>query len=157
MKKIIILVILYFTLPLNAQKQIPRFVKLTLSEKESLKKEFNWNGEDLLIVNFINSPQTGKSKENSDFTDYWNEFYKDIDLEKNYKIFVYSNCNSSKKNDNAESIYNDKNETIQKIFFGREQSCEGIVLLNEPGNFIIKHGKYSKREVANYITELKNE
>ena len=148
-------VILFFLL---FQGSFAQEIKLSDEQLKSLKMAYNWNSEDLLIVNF-RQPRNNcnyNNYKNLEISKNWvskNVFtIKNIDT--NRIIYIYSDSKLAKRSiDNTES-YNDVNDFFTTNFSANGH-CYAIIIVNQDGEMVYKVGEYSKEDVISLIDKIK--
>ncbi|MCB0445677.1 MAG: hypothetical protein R2812_08425 [Gelidibacter sp.] len=159
MKKVFLLLILTigllsFSSPKN---EIPNG-KLTDAQLEYVKKIYNWNSEELLIVNFkqperrchYNNYQHFKESEK-----WWDAYYSKIELTNVRNIFVYSDSKKAKEIIDSKKHFADMDSFFLNNFFSKEKTCDGIVIINKNGDYQKKAGEYTLIDIAQLINKLK--
>ncbi|WP_055445199.1 hypothetical protein [Lacinutrix himadriensis] len=132
--------------------------KINTEQLNFIKKNYNWNNEKLLIINYsqpISSCHFDNNKITSDSKKWWRDFYSKINTEDCLNIKVLSNGELVKRKLDNIKYFDDKNDFLLNNFFSRKKSCFGVLVLNEQGDYIQYNGHYSERQVAKFIENLK--
>ena len=123
-----------------------------------LKKNYNWNDERILIINYsqpISSCHFNNNTNSESSKKWWENFYSKINTENCKNIKVLSNGERVKgKLDNIK-YFDDKDDFLLKKFFDRKKSCFGVLVINTDGDYIQFNGHYSERQVARFIEFLR--
>ena len=134
--------------------------KLEANEIEFLRKNYNWQEEDILIINFRqprNFCHYDNNKVSKKTIKWWNDFYSKINIENCLNVFVYSENSRSLKNYNQQNYFLDKEKFIFMNFFNKKRSCDGVLIINKNGDYFQHGGHYSEKQVAKLISVLKAE
>lgn len=132
--------------------------KIDSEKLKFIKKNYNWNNEKILIINYcqpIDSCHFDNNKISSAGNKWWKDFYSKINTEECLNIKVLANGERVKNKLDGTHYFDDKNDFLLTNFFGRKKSCFGILVLNNEGYYIQFNGHYSENQVAKYIENLK--
>lgn len=132
--------------------------KINSEKLEFIKKNYNWNSQKILILNYsqpISSCHFDNNKITSDGKKWWKNFYSKINTDDCLNIKVLAN--GERVNNKLDNIYyfDDKDDFLLTNFFGRKKSCFGVLVINNEGYYIQYNGHYSERQVSKYIENLK--
>ncbi len=158
MKKIIVLFIISLgIMSFKNNKEKISNGKLTEIKLNFVKENYNWNSEDIIIVNF-RQPRTNCSYDNYEnlinSVSWWNSFYSIINLKNTLNIFVYSNKKAAKNVIDSKKHFEDKNNFFLNTFFSNERDCYGLLVVNRLGYYEQINGEYSENDVSNSIESL---
>jgi hypothetical protein len=158
MKKIIVLFIISLgMMSFKYNKEKNSNGKLTEIQLNFVKENYNWNTEDIIIVNF-RQPRTNCSYDNyinlNNSVSWWNSFYSKINLKNTLNIFVYSNKKAALNVIDSKTHFEDKNNFFLNIFFSDVRECYGLLVINKLGYYKKINGEYSENEVTNFIESL---
>ena len=132
--------------------------KLTKTELEFIKENYNWNSEEFLIINFTmpkNSCHYNNYANLKKSSKWWTSFYSKMKLDNVHNIFVYSNSYKAKKIIDSKTHFEDTDSFILANFFSKDKSCYGIVIINKNGAFQKKAGEYVQKDITRFINRLK--
>lgn len=123
-----------------------------------IKKTYNWNNQQILILNYsqpINICHFDNNKITTGTEKWWKDFYSKINTENCLNIKVLANGERVKNKLDNYNYFDDKNNFLFINFFGRKKSCYGVLVINNEGDYIQYNGHYSEKQVAKYIATLK--
>lgn len=133
--------------------------KLTEIQLNFVKENYNWNSEDIIIVNF-RQPKTNCFYDNykniNNSVSWWKSFYSKMNLKNTLNIFVYSDKHAAKNVIDSKAHFEDKNNFFLNIFFFSENECYGLLIINKLGYYQQKNGEYSEYDVTSSIESIKN-
>ena len=132
--------------------------KISIENLNFIKKNYNWNNEKILIINYsqpTNSCHFNNNKITSEGKKWWIKFYSKIYTGNCLNIQVLANGERVKKKLDNKKYFDDKNDFLLINFFSRKKSCFGVMVINNEGYYIQYNGHYSERQVAKYIENLK--
>src|SRR5690554_5052144 len=132
--------------------------KISSAQLNFIRTNYNWDNEKILIINYkqpISSCHFDNNRITSDGKEWWENFYSKINTENCRNINVLANGERVKSKLDNVNYYDDKNDFLLINFFDREQSCFGVLVMNDEGYYIQFNGHYSERQVAKYIENLK--
>ena len=154
----IILIIYFFITNINAQST-HHSGKVTETQLKFFKENYNWNSENILIINFLQPKYNCHYDAYTNLTvsiSWWDKFYNDLDLKNIANRYVYSDNKKVKEIVNLKTHFADKDEFILKNFFSNEPFCYGVLIINQMGNYEQKSSEYLVEEVNYYIDKLSN-
>ena len=130
---------------------------LTEIQLNFIKENYNWNSEDIIIVNF-RQPRANcfydNYKDLNNSVSWWNSFYSIINLKNTLNIFVYSNKKAALNVIDSKTHFEDKNNFFLNTFFYDGRECYGLLVINKLGYYKQINGEYSENEVTNFIELL---
>jgi hypothetical protein len=156
MPKIYILFFYCIVFTSNAQTSTGASGKLDSIEIDFLKKNYNWNTEDILILNF-NQPTKNCHYDN--YTDlngsikWWKSYYKKINLVGVANRFVYSDNRANNIID-RQTIFMDKDNKLLETFFDKYPYCHGVLVVNQYGAYELKGSEYLEKDIESYLEKL---
>ena len=111
-----------------------------------------------MIVNF-RQPKSSCGYDNyknlKKSSEWWTEFYSEMDLEKIRNIYIYSDSERAKKIIDSKNHFEDINSLFSKKFFSEDKTCYGILVISRQGYFQKKAGEYTQKNVDELISKLK--
>lgn len=132
--------------------------KLTESQLKFIKENYNWNGENILIINFV-QPKRNCFYDNYEHmntsVNWWAKYYAKIDLTNITNIFVYSDKFAAKEVIDSKTHFEDKENFLLKNFFLNGSECYGVLIINKMGDYQKEDGEYSQKTVERDILKLK--
>jgi hypothetical protein len=157
MKKTILLLTLTISL-LNFQKAESQTVeKLSEKQLEIISEAYQWNSEDIIIVNF-RQPQSSCHYDNyqdlKKSSEWFTEYYSNIELVNVRNIFVYSDSNKATEIIDSKTHFPDTNNFFLENFFAKKKTCYGILVINKNGEFQKKSGEYTQEEIVELVNML---
>ncbi|TYA53216.1 hypothetical protein FVF61_11245 [Formosa maritima] len=140
----------------NAKSQTNE--KLSEEHLKFVIENYQWNSEDVMIINF-RQPKSSCHYDNYEnlkqSSDWWTEFYSEMDLENIHNIFVYSDSNKAKAVIDSKNYFSDINNFFLENFFVKNRSCFGILVINKDGDFKKKSGEYTQEDIIELVKNLK--
>lgn len=131
--------------------------KINEVQLEFLKESYNWSSEDLLIVNF-RQPRKRCPYDNyknlKKSSKWWTNFYSNMDLENTHNIFVYSDSEKAKDVIDSKKHFEDIYSFFLTKFFSKDQTCNGVLVINKNGEFRKIAGEYMQKDIENLIKQL---
>lgn len=134
--------------------------KISNEQLTFIKKTYNWNTENILIINYVQPieispckidyksiPESGK--------EWRKDFYSKINTEGCLNIQVFASGELLKSKLDNIIYFDDKNDFLYESYFSRKKSCFGILVVNNNGYYIQYNGHTSERQVAQFIELLK--
>lgn len=128
--------------------------KLSPDELKFTKLQFDWDSEDILIVNYTQlrtdchfDNHTHKINSGK----WWRKFYSETDISNSLVVFL---C--SEKHEGIKGLYVDRTNFFLKHFFSRKKSCFAVLIINKNGDYLQFNGHYSEEQVSNYTQYLKS-
>jgi len=153
MKKQLMLLLLVISLFSFNKPEIQTDEKLSEEQLIFIKENYNWNSEDLIIVNF-RQPQSSCHYDNyknlKQSSDWWNDYYSKMKLNNIRNIFVYSDSNKATGIIDSKNHFSDVNNFFLENFFTEEQNCYGILVFNKNGDFQKKSGEYTQDDIVEF-------
>ena len=135
--------------------------KLTYSQEQFIKNNYNWENKKILILNFYQPIQNchfdNYSKIKSKSTqNWWTAFYQEVNLTDCSNKFIYSDSIKAKKVINHFDKLPDKENFLFINFFKNHPYCHAIIIINSDGYYISKNSEYTESEINDYINRLRN-
>ena len=158
MKKIIILsIILNSFLIFSQEDSLLTRNQFNVSELKFIKEVYEWQKEDVLIINFRQPSSNCHYNNNENIEQsltWWNDFYKQFDLANKKNIFIYSDKKAAENVINNKNYFSDKNDFFYNKLFKNDNSCYGIIIINKEGKYNIQNGEYTLNQIQNLIDNL---
>lgn len=155
MKKQLLIIILFFSLVLQAQI-LP---KLPEEQISAIKYEYNWQDEKYLIVNYRFLAKDCSYNNYADLEKTYNWFnetiYSSLDNSLFRNVFVYADKLAAKEILDNENNYADVGHYFLKNFFNQKNNCYSVLVINKAGKYKIILGEYSKQDIVNLLDALK--
>ncbi|WP_445458327.1 hypothetical protein [Flavobacterium sp. HNIBRBA15423] len=153
MKKYLILLFFVFQMSFAQEK-----TTITIDKVSVIKKIYNWNEEQFLIINF-NQP-----RKNCHYNNYLNvkeskdwllkNVYNIESINKNRIIHVYSDRNLAKKVIDNLEFYEDFDNFFTNNFSSKGD-CYALIIINQRGEIASKLGEYYREDLINLIEKIK--
>lgn len=145
------------SLKANSQNGISHVGKLTSEEREALEKKFNWEN-DILIINLY-LPTKYHDNYGDNFLankKNWNTFYQNLQKEDVDIKFVYSDCSNKNQRLTDEGLFfKDEENFIRNTFLSDKIACNGVIVINKEGSYLIKLNDYNLKNIISYVNELR--
>lgn len=130
--------------------------KITEESLESIKTNFNWNGEELLVVNFRQPNKNCHYDVNSNLKvslEWFNKFYENVNLENAKVCYVFSDSISAKMFIDNESYFRDRDNLFLN-FFNKTPYCYALMVIRGDGVYVGKGSEYNEEEIEAIIQFL---
>lgn len=140
----------------------------TITEKDLtyLRENFNWNGEDILIINYTLTeasckiPYAKPSEPEARFKrarTWWEPFYQNIETYDAKIVHVEASERFARAFITySDSYYWDEDGFLLKHFYRNPRGCEAAFVVNRLGQFYQQNEHYTQEQVAFYVAKLKN-
>lgn len=129
------------------------------NEMASIKYEYDWKNEDVLIINYRmpNDFCPYENYTNLDKTYAWfkKEIYAKVTAENYRNVFVYADKLAAKKILDFKTHYDDIGQYFLNKFFDKKGSCYGVLVISKSGKYNYIIGEYSHIDIQNLIDSLK--
>lgn len=156
-KTVLLLILAIGLLSFNQRHGKGSKEKLTENELGFIKENYNWNSEEVLMINF-RSPGSSCHYDNyrnlKKSSEWWTEFYSDMELVNVRNIFVYSDNKKAQKIIDSNIHFADINSFFLNNFFSRNKTCYGILVINKKGEFQKKAGEYTQEHIVELLKNL---
>ncbi len=133
--------------------------KLSETQLDFVKQNFNWTTEDVIIVNFKqprNKCHYDAYQNLKVSTKWWTGFNSQMDLKNIQNIFVYSDSKKAKNSFDSKTHFADTNAFFLNHFFSEDITCEGVIIIHKNGAYRKKAGEYIQKEIETFISQLKS-
>ncbi|VXB88381.1 conserved hypothetical protein [Flavobacterium sp. 9AF] len=153
MKKYIFLILAIVQISFSQENTIPK------DQMNSIRYEYNWKEEELLIINY-RFPQDYCPYENyedlkSTYNWLTNKVYSKVEMSKNRNIYIYGDKLAAKPILDFTTHYDDIGHYFLKNFFDKQGNCIGLLIINTKGQYKYIIGDYSSKDVINFTEALK--
>ncbi|TRZ43185.1 hypothetical protein [Robertkochia solimangrovi] len=125
--------------------------------KEFLKKTYNWQDQDLLIINFRypqNSCHYDQYRDLPRSVNFFNDLYRKIDTQAARNIYVYAEESRAKRIIDGVDHFPDIDKRLRKTVFKPYGYCYGLLVLNQNGAYRVVLGEYSENDITKCIEQL---
>ena len=129
---------------------------LTEQQFAYIKNTYPWQKDEFILINFRQPLSSCHYDQynNIDSSTGFDEFYKQLKLEKISNIFVYSDTYRARKKIDDERHFGDKSDFFLNNFFSVDKSCYGIMVINEEGKYYLKIGEYIQKDIIEFVNNL---
>lgn len=167
MKKVLIglvVLLLYNCSTTKNKKDKPIFYdyadKISTEQLTYIKNTYNWNDENILIIDYIQPIEISPCKLDYKFIpesgkEFRKKFYSKINTEGCLTIQVFASGELIKSKLDNITYFDDKDDFLYENYFSRKKSCFGILVINNDGYYIQYNGHNSERQVAKFIENLR--
>ena len=125
-----------------------------------LAKNYNWNTQEILIVNY-SQPIKDCHFDNNQLTKqsikFFDDFYAKINTENSLIVKVFSNGERIRRKLDNVKYFDDKEDFLYINFFSKKRSCFGVLVIHKNGNYYQYNGHYTEKQVAKFSYNLKKE
>lgn len=144
----------------SKEVKVPQEIKtLPKDQLKTIKETYNWNKEQLLIINFkgLKDECSFSIYDGLQATQDWfdNNVYPNVDLTDCRNIYVYADKLYAKPILDFKTHYDDVGHYFLKHFFNIKGTCYGIMIINKKGEYLVESGDYNQYTINNMIQRLK--
>lgn len=131
---------------------------ISTDQFKSIKENYNWTKESYLIVNFKNLQSKCSYDVYENIVNAYNLYekkaYEKMDLSNCRNIFVYADKNLAKPILDSRTHFEDIGLYFMKNFFNQENTCVGVLVINQKGEYLVTTEEYNTFTIEEMIKKL---
>lgn len=131
---------------------------IPIEQLNAIKEKYNWKNERYLIVNFKNLQSICSYDVYEDLVNAYNLYekkaYEKINLSNSRNIFVYADKDLAKSIIDYKTHYEDIGLYFMKSYFNQDNTCVGVMIINQKGNYLVETEEYNTFTVTNLMEKL---